>query len=130
VVLPKVIGTAAAIAAPASAFSLATLASSALCPQDEPMFHRGKLSDDALASRIARTREAGYARGASEARLMLLAVGRKIERRRALDWLNSAVQNGRIELQKQCAVDREIEAWDMSCRIMFMVSCQHRVAGP
>ena len=79
------------------------------------MFHRGKLSDDALASRIARTREAGYARGASEARLMLLAVGRKIERRRALDWLNSAVQNGRIELQKQCAVDREIEAWDMSC---------------
>jgi hypothetical protein len=74
------------------------------------MFHRGKSSDGLLASRIARTRGVGYPRGTSEARLMLRALGEKFERSRAVPWLNTAVQEGRVELQEQHAIDREIRS--------------------
>jgi hypothetical protein len=52
----------------------------------------------------------------------MLAVGKVFEREQALDWLTTAIDDGRAELEAQHALEREIEAWDMSCRIAFMVA--------
>lgn len=65
----------------------------------------------------------GYASGAREAALFKIAKGPIVyERQRALDWLNKAINTGRTDLQSQHALEREIEAWDMSCRIAFLVA--------
>jgi hypothetical protein len=77
---------------------------------------------DSLSGRLARSQDEGYARGAQEARLCRLATGRQIERKQALDWLNTVIEDGRIDLQAQHASEREVEAWDTSCRIMFWVT--------
>ncbi len=73
-------------------------------------------------ARMQRARSEGYLRGAREAKLFKLAVGKKIDRGRALDWLSTAIDDGRAELEAQHGLEREIEAWDMSCRIAFMVA--------
>jgi hypothetical protein len=86
---------------------------------------RSKGRPDSLSGRLARSRNEGYARGAHEAKLCRLATGSTIERSQALDWLNTVIEDGRLELQAQHALEREVEAWDMSCRIMFWV-----VLGP
>jgi hypothetical protein len=74
-----------------------------------------------FSGRLARSRSEGYARGAYEAKLFRLAVVGRFQHHLAVDWLNTAVEDGRAELEAQHALEREIEAWDMSCRIMFMV---------
>jgi hypothetical protein len=71
--------------------------------------------------RLARSRSGGYARGAREAKLFWLATGGRFQQQQALDWLNAAIDEGCAELEAQHALEREIEGWDMSCRIMFMV---------
>jgi hypothetical protein len=71
---------------------------------------------------MQRARKEGYARGAQEATLFRLAMAAPFQRERAArDWLNTAIDVGRAELQAQHALEREVDAWDMSCRIMFMV---------
>jgi hypothetical protein len=71
---------------------------------------------------MQRARNEGYSRGAREAKLFRLAVGKVFARESALDWLSTAIDDGRRELDAQHALEREVEAWDMSCRIAFMVA--------
>jgi len=71
---------------------------------------------------MARARDDAYSRGFLEAKLFKLAVGKDFDRKQALDWMNTVVDDGRAELKNQHALEREIEAWDMSCRIAFMVA--------
>jgi hypothetical protein len=85
-----------------------------------PTLRRGRV--DTLEARLQRARNEGYARGAGEARLFKLAVGRDFGRPQALDWLGTTIDDGRTELEAQHALEREIEAWDMSCRIAFMIA--------
>jgi hypothetical protein len=74
-------------------------------------------------ARMQRARKEGYTTGAREAELFKIAMGNVVfEREQALDCLNDAVYKGRSELQSQHALEREIEAWDMSCRIAFLVA--------
>jgi hypothetical protein len=73
-------------------------------------------------ARMQRARDEGYARGFHEAKLFKLAVGMPFERNQVLDWLSTAVDDGRSELEAQRALEREVNAWDMSCRIAFLVA--------
>jgi hypothetical protein len=74
-------------------------------------------------ARMQRARNEGYTTGAGEAQLFKIAMGNLVfEREQALDWLNDAIHKGRSELQSQHAFEREIDAWDMSCRIAFLVA--------
>jgi hypothetical protein len=74
-------------------------------------------------ARMQRARNDGFATGAGEAQIFKIAMGKVVfEREQALDWLNAAIYKGRSELQSQHALEREIEAWDMSCRIAFLVA--------
>jgi hypothetical protein len=71
---------------------------------------------------MERARQSGYADGSQEARLMLIALGKQFERSKAIGWLNTAVEKGRADKLVQRAIGREIDAWEMSCRIMFAVT--------
>ena len=71
---------------------------------------------------MKRARNEAYLRGAQEAKMFRLAVGGSYQRQQALDWLDTVIEEGRAELEDQHALDREVEAWDMSCRIMFWVT--------
>jgi hypothetical protein len=76
---------------------------------------------DTFVGRLERMRREGAARGAHEARLFKVAVGKHFDRRQAMDWLNASLEEGSEELMAQKALEREINAWDMSCRIMFLL---------
>jgi hypothetical protein len=82
---------------------------------------RSEARPDTLSGRFDRSRNEGYVSGAHEAKLYRLATAGVFERRQALDWLNTAIEDGRADLEAQQALEREINAWDMSCRIMFWV---------
>jgi hypothetical protein len=73
-------------------------------------------------ARMLRARNMGYASGAREAKLFKLTSGNVFERDLALDWLNASIPKGRADLKSQRATEREVEAWDMSCRIAFLVA--------
>ena len=72
-------------------------------------------------ARMKRARTEGYTRGAREAKLFKLTIGKDSERTQAMDWLQTIVDEGRSELEAQQALEREVEAWDLSCRIAFLV---------
>jgi hypothetical protein len=76
---------------------------------------------DTFLSRMTRAKNEGYLCGSREAKLFTLVVGNAFTRERAMDWLDSTVDEGRVVLECQHATEREIEAWDMSCRIGFLV---------
>jgi hypothetical protein len=70
---------------------------------------------------MTRARDEAYLRGSQEAKMFRLATGGVCQRQQALDWLNTAIEDGRADLEAQHALEREIDRWDMSCRIMFWV---------
>jgi hypothetical protein len=84
------------------------------------MFRATKSSHGSLLAHLERARQSGYAYGDREAKVMLLAHA-GFDQRQAVGWLNTKMQEGRANLIAQRATEREIEAWDLSCRIMFMV---------
>jgi hypothetical protein len=43
-----------------------------------------------------------------------------------MDWFDSTIDEGRVEPECQRATEREVEAWDMSCRIAFLVEIAPR----
>jgi hypothetical protein len=71
--------------------------------------------------RLRRARRSGYWRGRAEAKLFRLAVGNHFTRAQGLEWLNTVVDEGRAELDAQHAEEREVERWEMSCRIAFLL---------
>jgi len=78
---------------------------------------------DTFIARLQRARREGYMRGTIEAELFKRAVGNAVfQQPQAIDWLNNAIGDGRTQLESQHALEREIEAWDMSCRIAFLVA--------
>jgi hypothetical protein len=76
---------------------------------------------DAFSSRMKRAKDEGYSCGSREGKLFTLAVGKVLAREQAMDWLDSTIDEGRSELNDQHAHEREVEAWDMSCRIAFLL---------
>jgi hypothetical protein len=84
-------------------------------------FRRNDRTDDLL-GRMARARNEAYLRGGQEAKMFRLATRGIYQRQQALEWLNTVIEEGREELEAQHALEREIEAWDMSCRISFWVT--------
>ena len=76
---------------------------------------------DSFQARMQRARDEGFLRGAREGKLFKLSVGKVFDRQQALDWLDNVIDEGRSELADQHAWEREIEAWDMACRIAFLV---------
>jgi hypothetical protein len=81
---------------------------------------------DTFLFRVKRAKHEGYLCGSREAKLFKLAVGDSFTRERAMDWLDSTVDEGRMELEDQHASEREVEARDMSCRIAFLVEIAPR----
>lgn len=85
-----------------------------------PTLTRGRA--DTFEARKQRARDEGYARGAGEALLFKLAVGKDFQRQQALDWIETAIDEGRVDLEARHTPEREIEAFDISCRIAFLVA--------
>jgi hypothetical protein len=81
---------------------------------------------DTFVSRMERVRNDAYSRGTFEGKVFKLAVGRDFQREQALDWLSTVIDEGREDLEAQHALEREVEAWDMSCRIAFLVEITPR----
>ena len=71
--------------------------------------------------RMRRACKEGILRGRREAKLFRLAFGSAGARAKAIGWLNNAVSAGRAALEAQCALEREVEAWDMACRVAFLL---------
>jgi hypothetical protein len=84
-------------------------------------FRRSDRAND-LSARMKRAREEAYLRGSREAMMFKLATRGAYQRQQMFEWLDTVIDDGRAELEAQHALEREIEAWDMSCRIMFLVT--------
>jgi hypothetical protein len=63
-------------------------------------------SADTFDGRLRRARSEGYWRGARKAKLFILSVGKALDRSKAIDWLNTAIVEGRDELEAQHAIAR------------------------
>ena len=71
--------------------------------------------------RMRRAKTEGSWRGSQEAKLFVLAAGKALNRAKAMYWLTTAIDDGRDELEAQRATAREVEAWDMACRVAFLI---------
>jgi hypothetical protein len=89
-----------------------------------PIFALGRA--DTFQARVKRARNEGHSCGLREGKLFKLAVGKDFKREQALDWLDTVIDEGRDDLEAQHAAEREVEAWDMSCRISFLVEITPR----
>jgi hypothetical protein len=74
------------------------------CPQERPESNAvpnftGGRDADPLGRRMRRARKEGALCGRREAKLFRLAVRRAADRAKAIDWLNTAVSEGRAELE-------------------------------
>jgi len=67
-------------------------------------------------------RDDAYDEGAREGRLFMGAADPNASFRTALDRLDQVVAAGRRELAAKRVPAREIEDWDTSCRIMFLLT--------
>ena len=77
---------------------------------------------DTYLARLQRMREEGRAKGSAEGQLFLRAFGKtKFQPHEVHDWLSRVVAQGRAELEGQHALGQEIEAWDMACRVAFLL---------
>ena len=104
--------------------ALLTLAARLLEPHTGSMafFGSKRISGDSYAARLCRARREGAALGELEAKLFRRAAsGKKWERQDALNWLNSAIQAARVELEVQHPLERELEIWERAYRIAFLV---------
>ena len=72
-------------------------------------------------------RREGHARGASEAKFAAVALGDGVSRDQAAAWINGAIDERSEELRRAGASDKDIEAWDWACRIMFMLKIRHAI---
>ena len=84
---------------------------------------------DSFSSRMQRARNEGYYCGFRESKLFKLAAGESFTQGQAFDWLSNVVDEGREELTLQHASEHEIEAWDLSCRIAFLLEIAPRRRG-
>jgi hypothetical protein len=77
---------------------------------------------DTYLARLQRMREEGHAKGSAEGKLFLRAFGKtKFQPHEVRDWLSQVIAQGRAELEAQHALGQEIEAWDMACRVAFLL---------
>jgi hypothetical protein len=72
-------------------------------------------------------RREGHARGATEAQLAAAALGAGASRVQAAAWINGAIDERSEELRRGGTGDKDVEAWDWACRIMFMLRIRHAI---
>ena len=72
-------------------------------------------------------RAAGHAHGAREAKFIAATFGDRITRDKAIAWINGAIAERGDELRLAGTTDKDIEAWDWACRIMFMLKIRHAI---
>jgi hypothetical protein len=82
---------------------------------------------DILKQRSPDMRRDGQARGASEAKLAAVVLGAGTSRAQATAWINGAIDERSDELRRAGSSDKDIEAWDWACRIMFMLKIRHAI---
>jgi hypothetical protein len=117
--------------------SVKEVASSALDRHGRPgAAHRGLIAlfvdgravgSDILAQRSPDLRRVGHAHGAREAKLIAATFGDRITRDKAVTWINGAIAERSDELRPAGTTDKDIEAWDWACRIMFMLKIRHAI---
>ena len=78
-------------------------------------------TDIMAAARQGGLRVDAYDRAAREARLFLSAAGPARSFRDVLERLDRVVADGRRDLVARRRAPKDIEAWDTSCRIMFLL---------
>jgi hypothetical protein len=72
------------------------------------------------------THDNGSRTGASEARRYLRTVRSDPDQRLAYEWLNAVIAAGRCALQQEGVDQADIEHWDNSCRVMFLLMTVER----
>jgi hypothetical protein len=92
------------------------------------MFSTPRSKDGYLTAQMERARQSGYAVGAREARLMLMAFGKQFERSKAIAWLNMTVEKVVCVCRRNAPSIARLMLGEMSYRIMFLVtiSASHR----